>query len=752
MKARRLSRRAPINCLGARSGAAAIALALVALAGCARRDGAPRVAAGTPVVLVSIDTLRSDHLPVYGYRGVETPAIDALRRDGVLFERAYTVTPLTFPAHASLLTGLWPEAHGVRDNVGYPLDEARITAGEIPYLPHLLRAAGYATGAAVSAYVLQGRGGLRAGFDLYEDDIEFRTGRGLGGLQRRGGETLRPALAWLRGVAGRPFFLFLHLYEPHTPYDPPEPFARRGRTPYDGEIAAADAVVGDLVAELRRLGVYDRAIVLLVSDHGEGLGEHGEAEHGVLLYREAIQVPLLLKLPGGQRAGTSVAGPVSLVDVVPTLAELLDLPRSPAWPGRSLLAGVGGGGGEDGAAGERAIYAETFYPRLHFGWSELASVIQGDHHLIEGPDPELYDLRRDPAERRNLRASERRSFAELRRALADHDRRLQPPGAVDEETRRAMAALGYIGGGAEPAGGPLSDPKTRVGSLGDLQTGFRHAARREHAAAAAAFRRVLAENPRMPDAWEFLGHSLEKLERPEEALAAYREALRASGGSPHVAMSAASLYLELGRLEEAEQHARLALVAHPSFAHGLLSQIALARGDLAAAERAAQASAEAGSVRVRPLLTLAAVRHAQGRYEEALRLIDQAVVAYKERKTPDPELLQGLHLLRGRALADLGDVAAAETAFRREIELFPADPRAYSNLALLYALAGRPRAVGPTLRRMVEDHPSAAAYAEAVKTLRVLELRAEAERVLRRGRRLYPGNPLLTSLGTNATG
>ncbi len=751
MKARKLLRRAAPR----RGAAAAAALAIAgvaALAGCAGRDGAAGVAAGTPVVLVSIDTLRSDHLPAYGYRGVETPAIDALRRDGVLFERAYTVTPLTFPAHASLLTGLWPEAHGVRDNVGYPLDEARIAAGEIPYLPQLLRAQGYSTGAAVSAYVLQGRGGLRAGFDLYEDGIEFQTGRGLGGLQRRGGETLRPALAWVRRVAGRPFFLFLHLYEPHTPYDPPEPFAGRGRTPYDGEIAAADAVVGDLLAELRRLGVYDRAIVLLLSDHGEGLGEHGEPEHGVLLYREAIQVPLLLKLPGGRRAGTSVAGPVSLVDVVPTLAELLDLPRSPAWPGRSLLADGDGAGGGDGG-GERAIYAETFYPRLHFGWSELASIVQGDRHLIDGPDPELYDLGRDPAERRNLRASDRRAFAGLRRALAGHDRRLRPPAAVDEETRRAMAALGYVGGGGvSPAAGALPDPKTRVGSLGDLRTGLQHAARREHAAAAAAFRRVLAENPRMADAWEFLGHSLEKLERPEEALAAYREALRAGEGSPHVAMTAASLYLDLGRLEEAEQHARLALAAHPSFAHGLLAQIALARNDLAAADRAAQASAEAGSVRVRPLLTLAAVRHAQGRYEEALRLIDQAGRAYAERETPDPQLLQGLDLLRGRALADLGDMAAAEAAFRREIALFPADPRAYSNLALLYALAGRPRAVGPTLRRMVEDHPSAAAYAEAVKTLRVLELPAEAEQVLRRGRRLYPGNPLLTNLASKAAG
>jgi tetratricopeptide (TPR) repeat protein len=250
----------------------------------------------------------------------------------------------------------------------------------------------------------------------------------------------------------------------------------------------------------------------------------------------------------------------------------------------------------------------------------------------------------------------------------------------------------------------------------------------------------------MADAWEFLGHSLARLEQPEAALEAYRQALRAGGGSPHVAMAAASLYFDLGRLAEAEEHARLALAAHPSFAHGLLAQIALARHDLAAAETAARAALERGESRVGPPLVLAGVRHAQGRYEEALALTDQAAAAYARRSAPDPELLQGMHLLRGRILADLGDAGAAATAFRREIALYPADPRAYANLALLHALTGRPREVGPLLGSLIEEHPSAAAYAEVVKTLRVLELPAEAARLLRRGRGLYPDHPLLASL------
>ena len=368
-------------------------LACTALSACSRPPG-PRFP-GAPVVLVSIDTLRADHLPAYGYPHVKTPHIDRLRRDAILYERAYSPAPLTLPAHVSLLTGLLPFEHGVRDNLGYRFDPKAHST-----LATLLRAKGYATGSFVSAHVLRGGTGLASGFDVYDDQVAAPAGVGveaLGRVQRRGEETLAAARSWLEGVAPKPFLLFLHIYEPHSPYDPPEPYRSQAAHPYDGEIAKSDEVVGGLLDELRRSGVYERAIVVLVSDHGEGLGEHGEDEHGILLYRWALHVPLLVKLPGGLRAGSSVRTPVQLIDLLPTLANLLDLPVPKGLRGRSLVAEP---------SQERRIYAETFYPRIHLGWSELRSLLDERWQYIEGRRRELYELREDPSQLTNRLATE----------------------------------------------------------------------------------------------------------------------------------------------------------------------------------------------------------------------------------------------------------------------------------------------------------------------------------------------------------
>lgn len=711
---------------------------LLVLAGCAPDDSL-RVPKGTPVILISIDTLRADHLPAYGYRGVETPAIDRLRKEGVLFEKAYSPTPLTFPAHSSLLTGVLPAVHGVRDNVGYRLDPQKIDKGELPFLPQILKAQSYATGGAVSAYVLQGKGGLRTGFDFYEDSVEFRTNTGLGGLQRPGTETLRLSLDWVRSVRGRPFFFFFHIYEPHTPYTPPEPYASRYASKYDGEIAAADRIVGDLLTALQDLDVYDRALIVLLSDHGEGLGDHGEEEHGVLLYEEAIHVPLLLKLPDSKLAGSTVSKPAQLIDVVPTVLSLLGEPLPAALKGASLL--------KLADAPARRIYSETFYPRLHFGWSELTSLIDGRHHYIEGPDPELYDLAADPKEKQNVLAGERRLYADLRGELEKYDRRLQAPSAVDEESRQAMLALGYIGSSAgSDLSGPLPDPKSHIASLALLKEAFQFSARKEHAKAEAAYRRVLTENPQMVDAWEFLGHALKNQGRTEEALAAYREGLKISKGSPSIAIAAASLDFDLGRLEEAASHARMAAPTHPSFAHGLLAQIALRKKDLETAEKEARLAMDETSLRIGPMITLAEVLHARHQYEEALDLTAKAAEVYAQREAKDQDLIQGLSLIRGKILADLGDTAGAEAAFLQEIRLFPADVRAYPNLALLYALSGRASQVGPTLRQMVEASPTPGAYAEAVKTLRAVKDPGSAAELLRYALGKYPASPELKRL------
>jgi arylsulfatase A-like enzyme len=260
-----------------RAGAAAVALVLMDVfgAGCRRAERFP----GAPVVLISIDTLRADHLPAYGYKGVETPALDALRRDSILFENAISHVPLTLPSHTTILTGLLPFGSGVRDNVGFTLKP------EVETLPGLLRSHGYATGAAVSSVVLARSSGIASSFDFYDDAMEsVAPGESIGEIQRSGFETERLSEKWLASASARPFFFFLHLYEPHTPYEPPEPFkSRYAASPYDGEIATADDIVGKFVAFLKSQGAYDRSVIVLLSDHGEGLGQHGEDEHGVLL-------------------------------------------------------------------------------------------------------------------------------------------------------------------------------------------------------------------------------------------------------------------------------------------------------------------------------------------------------------------------------------------------------------------------------------------------------------------------------------
>lgn len=705
-------------------------LPLLCLAACAREPALPEAGPfpDAPIVLISIDTLRSDRLPAYGYTRVETPAIDRLRRDGVLFERAYSHVPLTLPSHASILTGLLPAHHGVRDNVGY-----RLQTDAVPYLPKLLRAAGYRTGAAVSSFVLRADAGLAEGFDLYESAIDVRANEALGNAQRSGGQTLLAATPWLESVAAGRFFLFLHFYEPHTPHQPPPPFAGRypGR-PYDGEVAAADAVVGELLATLDRLGLYQRSIVMLLSDHGEGLFDHGEMEHGIFLYREALQVPLLLKLPGAAAAGASVAAPAQLADVTPTLLRLAGLEPPARTDGVSLL---------DLARSDppaRKIFAETFYARLHLGWSELFSIIDERFQFISAPESELYDLAADPAEKRNVLATERRAFVALRDALASFDTSLAPPAEEDAETRRQLAALGYLGNQAKPTEGPLPDPKNKIGSLRPLFEGIQQVADGRYTEAIDNLRRVVGENPGMVDAWESLAQAYQGLGRLEEAHAAYRQAMESSGGASHVAVATGNILFEMGRIEEAADHARLGLEANPVGALDLLAQIALTREDFGDAEKHARAALEAaGGPRIGPLVTLAQVQQKQGKLDEARQTVAEAEQLLQASGAKDP--WPGLFMVKGDIFARLDQVAQAEAAFLHEIRSYPRSPGPYGRLAFLYVAQGRPDAAVATLRRLVESNPdSPAAYMTAVGTLRILGDPQGAGALLREARRRFP--------------
>jgi arylsulfatase A-like enzyme/Flp pilus assembly protein TadD len=669
-------------------------LALLALffVACRGRESAA-VDAATPVILVSIDTLRSDHLPAYGYRGIVTPNLDAFRADAVLFERAYSHSPLTLPSHATILTGLLPAAHGVRDNVGFRMKPGSRLSAQ-------LKTRGYATGAAVSAYVLRGATGISEGFDAYDDEIDRGSGnQSLGAVQRPGAKTIDIAERWIGAHAAQPFFYFLHLYEPHAPYDAPEPFRSRYPKPYDAEVAYSDALLGQLVAFLKQQGIYDRALIVVLSDHGEGLGDHDEDEHGIFLYRESIQVPLLVKLPSRALAGTSVKTAVGLQDVAPLILRALADPRTAV------------------DVKPKAIYSETWYPRFHFGWSDLHSLVDGDEHYIDAPRAELYDLKLDPAERTNLLAERRRRAAALRAAMAPLKQEAAAPSNIDPEEAQKLAALGYLGSGTRNPTGALPDPKDRTAAFRELREAFRLQREGRDAEALARFDRILAQDPDMIDVWDVRSKVLFRMGRTADSIASAKEALRRSPSSTHLAVDLANALLLNGELDDAQRHAELAVKNEPSRAHEVLARIALMRGDLARAESEARMAVDAPGETNAALYTLARVEQKQGRPAEALRVADD-LLARLARTGGRP--LRGLHALRGDALARLGNPGEAERALRQELHLFPGDPEAYRALIVLLASQGRGDDVTRVIREFATIAPGRQTYAVIADTLHVL--------------------------------
>jgi choline-sulfatase len=645
-----------------------LAIALAA-AGCRRGERLPRFE-NAPVVLISIDTLRSDHVGVYGAKTGATPKIDAFARDAMLFERAYSHYPLTLPSHVSLLTGELPGTHGVRDNVGYPF-----TAAKHPFLPLLLKKLGYDTGGAVSAFVLRAQTGLGDGFDFYESSLQPPAHVTLDMVQRPGSETAKLALDWVRGRpdAEKPFFLFFHLYEPHSPYEPPAPFASRFRDPYDGEVAAADDIVGNFLQQLRDAGVYDRAIVVLLSDHGEGLDEHGEGQHGLFLYRESLQVPLLLKLPKSQRGGTRVPTPVQLVDVVPTVLGLVGGEVPKELPGKSLLEIA-----DHPEAPPRQLYAETFYPRLHFGWSELSSLIEGRFHYIDGPSPELFDVVGDTAELQNVLERERRTYASLRGALTKYPRELDAPAPADPETVKQLAALGYAGGIAKVSG-PLPDPRSKRSVIVDLghAVAFAHADR--HADAAALYAKLLATDPQMPDTWAFYARALEKLGRREEAADAWEKALEVGSAGPQLAVDTAEKLVELGRVEDGEKLAQTMVREMPDRAYEVLAKAALARRDLGAARAVLQRAAAEQHASERLRTEVARALAEVGAVAEAVSVLEPVA------KDADPPTLN----LLGIALSDSGRHGEARAVLERAVAADPKNAIGYQSLGMVALRQGQ---------------------------------------------------------------
>jgi len=632
---------------------------------------APTAAPSPPdIILITLDTLRADRLGCYGDRAAHTPQLDALARDGIRFANAVTPVPLTLPAHASLLSGLDPTRHGVLDNAGFRLGTGTAT------LAQTLARRGYATAASVAAFVLDRRFGLERGFRNYGDRFgsadRKRALLDPSSVQRRADAVVDEALATLPNLS-RPFFLWLHFYDPHLPYDPPSPERERfGADPYRGEIAFTDRQLGRLFAALRQRELYQAAAILVAADHGEDLGEHGEPSHGVFLYDTTLRVPLILKLPRGARAGSVRRDPVGLIDVAPTLAALAQA-ELPDTDGQNLL--------EPLANPDRALYAETRFARRHFGWSELFALRGPRFKLVSAPRPELYDLEADPGERDNLAARLPEQVARLQARLGPMSGALpaSASASIDEEQRAKLAALGYLGSNAEvtaPAGAAL-DPKDQIDKLGPLLSLQEQAVKRyqlgDYRAAIPLLEQALELEPRFMDAHAALADCWLKSGELPKAVAVYRGALELSPddatllrGLETALELSARRAIESGRLEAALAPLEELIGLKPDdaelqFNHAKLQQdLGRTRAALEAYDRAAElAPRDAKAV-----LNAAILRESVGDWSGA-------EAGYREVLARDPSSAPG-HFLLARLLSRLNkSPAEAGQHLQRAYELDP---------------------------------------------------------------------------------
>ncbi|HSD29493.1 MAG TPA: sulfatase-like hydrolase/transferase [Vicinamibacteria bacterium] len=572
--------------------AAVLLLCTVAACRADTRGSAPAAEnpTGPPsIVLVSIDTLRADHVDAYGARTGATPNLDALAAEGVLFENALTPVPVTLPAHVSMLTGLLPHRHGVRDNGLYRLP------ADLPTLAALLAGAGYDTAAVVAAAVLDRQYGLDRGFQRYDDQVG-----GAGGLaipERPAAAVTDAALAIAAGLRP-PFFLFVHYYDPHAAYDPPPPWAERfADRPYDGEVAYADAEVGRLRRELVARGLgKNNTIFALTSDHGEGLGEHGEATHGPFLYQTTLHVPLVVTAPGRWPAGRRVKGLVSIVDLVPTLLTLAGRPVRPALDGRDIGPSTRGE-----AAPERRLPVESEFALNSYGWAPLVGLIDGTLKWIGAPEEELYDLATDPRELSNLavrRPEDLRRLAGLWKKTATQDRRSLPVASSETEDAERLArlqSLGYVAGSRAGADDRkrLPDPKKVIGSLELINEARQLIGERRYDAAIERLERARRDSPRNLSALVLTGAAQLQAGRPQAALAPLRRAAEVAPANADVPFNTGLTYLALGDAAHAEQAFRRALALSPRYHDAAVNLVSL----LLQTDRVAEAGVAFASAR-----------------------------------------------------------------------------------------------------------------------------------------------------------
>jgi choline-sulfatase len=619
------------------------------------------------VVLITIDTLRADHVACYGYKQIKTPNIDSLAADGARFAAAFTPVPVTLPSHSAMLTGAYPMLSGMHDFSGNKLNSQQ------PTLAAVLKQAGYITGAVIGAAVLDSRFGLNQGFDFYYDHFDFSRldEANLDEMERPGNVVADLTLDWLGKNSQKKFFLWMHLYDPHYPYRPPEPYSRDyADRPYDGEIAFADEQVGRLLRFLKDKGLYQNTVIVLAGDHGESLGEHGEKTHGFFIYNATMHVPLIIHLSGKSRA-LVVSDPVSLVDLMPTVLAAAGVEIPQQVQGKSLLPVIRG----EKADPERTLYAETFLPRLHFNWSELRGAENLKYHLIDAPRPELYDLAKDPGELRNLFSEKKAVGDEMRAKLAglirDYSagKEMAEKTGLDPALMERLKSLGYAGfsGGGDPTitSRDLPDPKDRIATY-------------ELISAAIAD----SQHGRYPE-------SIEKL----------KEALKTEPQSVPVHYLQGLNYYRSKMFPEAVEELQTTVKLSPDYALAVFN-LGMAQG------RAGQIDAAIGSLQ-------RALQLDSTNFEAAYNLgvafiqkkdLEAAAGAFRQSIAINPDMSRS-HRALGETLMYSDKLDEAITELRRAVELAPQEPSVHESLARALDAKGLTAEADQEMRRARQTPP-----------------------------------------------
>ncbi len=691
------------------------------------------------VLLISIDTLRADHVSAYGFPRPTTPSIDALAREGVLFKDVHTPVPMTLPAHVSMLTGTLPPTHGLRDNMLNRLPEGSLTLAE------MLKAKGFTTGAIVSTFVLDRRFGTSQGFDSYDD--RFQAVHKIGDLsERKGDETTRVARDWLDGHKDKPFFLFVHFYDPHDPYEPPEPFASQWKgQPYEGEVAFADHCVGQVLEKLRQLGLYDSTLIVVTGDHGEMLGEHGELNHGFFIYEGALRVPLIVRVPRAEAAPRQVDLPVSLIDIVPTVLSLVGAEVPKDVQGVDLspwLAGRGAGGGA------RPLYAETVTPTRYYGASSLLGVIVDGWKYIETTRPELYDLRSDPVEAVNLLEREPARADALARTLvailaaAGHAPGPAPESAaLDEASRQRLAALGYLGrsGDASSHGFDRSkeDPKDLIAFFRTDQRLNKLVEDKKYPEARALCEDMLHQRPGFADCHLQMSKIAAAGGNLDAALKAAAKAVALGPKNERAHLQLAGILKERGDLDGAIAHLRQALALEPNApdTRMLLGRALADKGQLVEAASLLGATATAQPESARAATQLGYVLAKQGKLSEA-------VLSYRRALALDPGSAEA-HAYLGSAVASQAQWDEAITHFEQALKTRPENAELHDWLGVALREKGRSEEALGHFREAVRLAPGLAVAHYDLG--RALKQRGKLDEAVQHYRRALALNPRLAA-------